>query len=121
MVLLFSKIYDKGNNFDFDIVNFPFLDGDIPRASSDSVYPSQLSRFNRVSSHVADFNTRNKILTCKLLKQGYRYHKHCKTFSKFYRGQYDPWYPNSMLDSNLFFKTACRNPNFMVPRVHKFR
>ena len=25
-----SKIYDKHDNFDFDIVNFPFLDGDVP-------------------------------------------------------------------------------------------
>ena len=40
-------------------------------------------------THVADFNTRNKLLTQKLLKQGYRYHKLCKTFSKFYRRYYD--------------------------------
>ena len=38
-----------------------------------------------VSSYVSDFNTRNKLLTQKLLKQGYRYHKRRKTFSKFYR------------------------------------
>ena len=38
---------------------------------------------------VADFNTRNKLLTQKLLKQGYRYHKLRKTFSKFYRRYYD--------------------------------
>ena len=29
-----SKIYDKRDNFDFDIVNFPFLDGDVPRRPS---------------------------------------------------------------------------------------
>ena len=28
-----SKIYDKRNNFDIDIVNLPFLDGDVPRPS----------------------------------------------------------------------------------------
>ena len=78
-----SKIYD---DFDFDI---PFLDGDIPRATSYRVYTSQLIRFARVSSHVADFNTRYQILTAKLLKQGYRYHKLRKTFSKFYRRHYD--------------------------------
>ena len=33
-----SKIYDKRNDFDFDIVNFPFLDGDVPRRSSYRVY-----------------------------------------------------------------------------------
>ena len=29
-----SKIYDKRNNFNFEIVNFPFLDGDLPRSPS---------------------------------------------------------------------------------------
>ena len=28
-----SKIYDKRDDFDFDIVNFPFLDGDVPRST----------------------------------------------------------------------------------------
>ena len=51
-----SKIYDKRDDFDFDIVNFPFLDGDVPRSTSYGVYISQLIRFARVSSHVVDFN-----------------------------------------------------------------
>ena len=83
-----SKIYDKHDDFDFDIVNFPFLDGDVPRRPSYGVYISQLIRFARVCSHVDDFNTRNKCLTAKLLKQGYRYHKLRKAFSKFYRRHY---------------------------------
>ena len=80
-----TKIYDKRDDFDFEIVNFPFLDGDVPRSTSYGVYISQLIRFARASSYVTDFNTRNKLLTQKLLKQGYRYHKLRKTFSKFYR------------------------------------
>ena len=40
-----SKIYDKRDDFDFDIVNFPFLDGDVPRSTSYGVYISQLIRF----------------------------------------------------------------------------
>ena len=43
-----SKIYDKRDDFDFDIVNFPFLDGDVPRSTSYGVYISQLIRFARV-------------------------------------------------------------------------
>ena len=86
-----SVIYDKRDDFDFDIVNFPCLDGDVPRSISYGVYISQLIRFARVSSHVADFNARNKSLTAKLLQQGYRYqyHKLRKTFSKFYRRHYE--------------------------------
>ena len=49
-----TKIYDKRDNFDFDIVNVPFLDGDVPRSASYGVYISQLIRFARVSSHVDD-------------------------------------------------------------------
>ena len=64
-----SKIYDKRDEFDFDIVNFPFLDGDVPPSTSYGVYISQLIRIARVSSHVADFNARNKSLTAKLLQQ----------------------------------------------------
>ena len=65
------KIFDKRDDFDFDIVNFSFLDGDVPRSTSYGVYISQLIRFARVSSHVDDFNTRKKVLTEKLLRQGY--------------------------------------------------
>ena len=61
------------------------MDGDVPRSTSYGVYISHLVRFAKVSSHVADFNARNKSLTAKLLQQGYRYHKLRKTFSTFYR------------------------------------
>ena len=70
-------------------VNFPFLDGDVPLSISYGVYISQLIRFARASSHAADFNTRNKLLTQKLLKQGYSYHKLHKTFTIFDRRYYD--------------------------------
>ena len=33
-----TKIYDKRDDFDFNIVNFPFLDGDVPRRTSYGVY-----------------------------------------------------------------------------------
>ena len=80
-----TKIYDKRDDFDFEIVNFPLLDGNNPRFTSYGVHISQLIRFARASSYVFDFITRNKLLTLKLLKQDYQYHNFCKTFSKFYR------------------------------------
>ena len=84
-----TKLYDKRDNFDFDIVNFPFLDGEVPRRPSYCVYISQLIRFARASSHVNGFNNHNRFLTAKLLKQGYRYHNLCKVFSKFYRRHFE--------------------------------
>ena len=62
-----SKIYDKRDDFDFHIVNFPFLDGDVPRRPSYGVYVSHLIRFARACSHFDDFNTCNKYLTAKQL------------------------------------------------------
>ena len=79
-----SKIYDKRDDFNFEIVNFPFLDGDVPRSLPYGVYISQRIRFARVCSCIYDFNNRNVFLTAKLLKQGYRYNKIRKAFSKFY-------------------------------------
>ena len=62
-----TKIYDKRGDFDFDIVNFHFLDGDVPRRTSYGVYISQLIRFARASSNLNDFNCRNKAVTAKFL------------------------------------------------------
>ena len=75
-----STIYDKRDDYGFDIVNFPFLDGDVPRRPSYGVYIFQFIRFARVCSHVDDFNNRNKCLSAQLLIQGYRYLKLRKAF-----------------------------------------
>ena len=80
-----AKVYDKHDDFDFEFVNFPFLDGEVPRSTLYRVYFSQLIRFARASSYVTDFKTCIKLLTQKLLKQSYRYHKLRTTFAKFYR------------------------------------
>ena len=81
-----SKTYDKRNDFDFDIVNFPFLDCDCPRTTSKCVYISQVIRFfGRVSSHLNDFNARNKRLTATLYNKGIGIINFKKTCSKFYR------------------------------------
>ena len=115
-----SKIYDKRDDFDFDIVNFPFLDGDVPRRASYGVYISQLIRFARVCNHVTDFNARNKCLTAKLLQQGYRYHKLRKTFSKFYRRHYE-----LISKYNVGLKTllseGLSEPEFYGDLVYKFK
>ena len=115
--LVSSKIYDERDDFDFDIIYFPFLDGDVPRATSYGVYISQLIRF---AGHVTDFNTRNKIWTAKLLKQRYRYHKLRKTFSKFYRHHYDLVSKfNTWLKSLL--KQCLSESEFYGDLVYKFR
>ena len=101
-------------------MNFPFLDGDVPRSASYGVCISQLIRFARVSSHVDDFNTRNNVLTAKLLRQGYRYHKLRKAFSKFYRRHCD-----IVSKYNVGLKTlllqGLSEPEFYGDLVYKIR
>ena len=115
-----SKIYDKQDIFNFEIVNFPFLDGDVPRSPSYGVYISQLIRFARVCSNVEDFNNRNLILTAKLLKQGYRYHKIRKAFTIFYHR-----YSELIFNYNIGLKTLLQQvisePIFYGDLVYKFK
>ena len=99
-----TEIYDKRD--DFDIVKFPFLDVDVPPSTSYGVCISQFIRFAGVSSHVDDFNTRNKVLTAKLIRQRYRYHKIRKAFSKFYGQHFD-----IVSKYNLGLKTLLLNLN----------
>ena len=115
-----TKIYDKRDDFDFDIVNFPFLDGNVPRRTSYGVYISQLIRFARASSNVSDFNCRNKALTAKLLKQGYRYHKLRKAFSKFYR-RHSELVEKYNVSVKKFLQQGMSDPEFYDDLVYRIR
>ena len=102
-IIVSTKIYDKRDDFNLDIANVPFLDGNVPRRSCYGVYISQLIRFARASSHVTDFNYRNTFLTANLLKRGYRYHILRKAFSKFYRRHFE------FIDKNhVSLKNLCK-------------
>ena len=96
------------------------MDSDVPRSTSYGVYISQLILFATVSSHVADFNARNKSLTAKLLQQSYRYHKLRKTFSKFYCRRY-----GLVSKFNVGLKTLLHQglsePEFYGDLVYKFK
>ena len=75
------KLYDKRDDFNFSIVNFPFLCGNIPAYG---VYISQLVRYARASSFYSDFLFRSQQLTSKILEQGYTKNKLIAAFKKFY-------------------------------------
>ena len=107
------KIYDKRDDFNFDIVNFPFLCGNIPHSPSYGVYISQLIRYARASTLYDDFLIRCRLLTTKLLRQGYTRFKLIAAFKKFY-GRH-----NTLVDkykisvthiiSDLFLETLYRS------------
>ena len=115
-----NKIYDKHDDFDFEIVNFRLLDGDVPRSTSYGVYISQLILFARASSLFADFNTRDKLLTQKRIRQGYRYHKLRKTFSKFHRRYYD-LISRFQIGLKSLLRQGLSEPKFYVDLVYKLK
>ena len=62
-----AEVFDRRDDFGFDIVNVPFLDGGLPRSASCGACFSRLVRFARVSGRVDDFDARNEVLTARLL------------------------------------------------------
>ena len=116
-----SKIYDKRDDFNFEIVNFPFLDGDVPCSLSYSVYISQLIHFARVCSNVDDFNNRNLFSTAKLLKQGYRYHKTRKAFSKLYHRHSELIGKLYNIGLKTLLQQGISEPLFYGDLVYKFK
>ena len=59
---LSTRLYDKRDDFDFYIVNFPYLSSNIPSGPSYGVYISQLIGYARCCSHYDDFRYRHKYL-----------------------------------------------------------
>ena len=84
---LSTRLYDKLDDFDFHIVNFPFLSSNVPSGPSYGVYIWQLIRFARCCSHYDDLRYRHKCLADRLLSQGYVALRPEKPFKKFY-GRY---------------------------------
>ena len=76
------KLYDKRDDFNFNIVNFPFLSSNILKSPAYGFFVSQLIRYARASSLYEDFITRSQLLTSKLLKQGFTRNRLIATFKK---------------------------------------
>ena len=70
--LLRVRLYDKRDYFNFPIVNFPFLSSSIPSTPAYGIYVSQLSHNARACSNYQAFMERGKVLTTRLLSQGYQ-------------------------------------------------
>ena len=115
-----TEIYDKRDEFDFDIVNFPFLDGDVPRCTSYRVYISHLSKFARASSNLNDFNYHYKALTAKLLRQDYRYFKLRKAFLKFYH-RHSALVEKYCISLKTLLQQGISEPEFYGDLVYRFR
>ena len=78
-----SSIFDKRDAFDFKIINYPTLTGNIPLKSSYGVFTCELVRYARACTYLEDFKTRMLILVNKLKKQFFKKPLLSKTYLKF--------------------------------------
>ena len=85
---LTTTLYDKRDDFDFAIVNFPFLCSNVSLSPAYGVYVSQLIRYARACHAYDDFLKRSQLLTKKLKLQGYNESRLKSSFRKFY-GRYN--------------------------------
>ena len=83
------SVYDKRDDFSFDIVNYPYIDSCIPKKSALGVYYSQLIRYARLSSKYEDFLIRSRSLVDKLKTQSYKEYELKRLTSRFFREKHD--------------------------------
>ena len=81
--LISRRLYDKRDDYNFTIVNYPFLDSNIPEGPAYGTYTSRLVAFARACQNLCDFNQRHKSLIMKLGCQGYNIKRLHSTFLKF--------------------------------------
>ena len=84
-----TKLYDKRDDFNFPIVNVPFICSNIPAAPAYGVYISQKIRYSRACGSYQDFLDRGLLLTRKLLNQGFLLVKLKSSLRKFYGRHHD--------------------------------
>ena len=79
-----TKLYDKRYDFNFPIVNFPFICSNIPAAPAYGVYISPCIRYSRACDSYLDFLDRGMLLTRKIPNQGFLLVKLKSSFRTFY-------------------------------------
>ena len=104
-----TKVYHKIDDFNFDVVNYPFPDSNISERIGYNTFLSQVLRFGRICTKFTDFAFRVKFIYNKLKSRGYQEVSLIKYFYKFCSK-----YPEIMLKYQYHdfknFKLACFCP-----------
>jgi hypothetical protein len=104
------QLYDKRDDFNFSIVNFPYLCSNIPASPAYGVYISQLIRYARACSTNVQFLVRGSLLRNKLMSQGFQLSRLLAAFSKFYGCYNDLIYPHNLslgyMLSDMFYTNS---------------
>ena len=78
-----TGIYHKVDDFNFEVISYPFPQSNVYSMLGYSTYYSQLIRFFRLCNNINDFLFRAKFSYSKLVKRGYKHNLLLKYFKKF--------------------------------------
>ncbi len=87
----YIKLYDKRNDYNFEVINYPFLDGNIPKGQSYGIFISQLVRLARINSSFNGFLSDCKNLVRKLERQSFNIAALRKRFEIFVDKYFNIW------------------------------
>ena len=87
----YIKLYDKRNDYDFDVISFPYLDGNIPKGQSYGTFISQLIRYARINTSFSNFISDCKKLVTKLVGQYFDVAALRKRFQVFINKHFNVW------------------------------
>ena len=100
-----TKIYHKVDDFDFDVVTFPFPTSNISDFITYNSFYSQLVRFSSICSRFCDFASRSKNLLESLLHRGFSKYRLKNSFNKFLLNYHMLRIKYCMEDMNRFIAT----------------
>ena len=90
-VPLYDKLYDKRKEYSFNVISYPFLDGNIPNGPSYGIFISQLVRLARINNSYNYFISDVKLLVRKLVNQHFDPAALRKRFEVFVDKYFDIW------------------------------
>ena len=85
------KLFDKRKDYQFNVISYPFLDGNVPLDRSHGIFMSQLIRICNVNTELNQFLEDIRILSRKLCRQGFNPAALRKILLKFYHSKIDFW------------------------------
>ena len=87
----YVKLYDKRNDYNFNVINYPFLDGNIPKGQSYGIFISQLVRLAQINSSFNNFVSDCRNLVNKLERQSFDVAALRKRFEIFVHKYFHIW------------------------------
>ena len=85
------RLYDKRKDFNFNVISFPFLCGNIPKSTTYGVFLSQLVRYCEVNCNFSHFKNDVIELSKKLCNQGFELKEIARKFDQFYESKINIW------------------------------